>query len=71
LLISSDITRCNGISVYYIYIYFRYTRHSQNQFKSLEKAIQMCIKSLPSDLQKNYQDFSLFVEDLNIKPEVM
>jgi len=31
----------------------------------------MCIKSLPDDLQKNYQDFSLFVEDLNIKPEVL
>ncbi|XP_060875475.1 apoptotic protease-activating factor 1-like [Metopolophium dirhodum] len=50
---------------------FKYTRHSQNQFKSLEKAIEMCIKSLPDDLQKNYQDFSIFVEDLNIKPEVL
>lgn len=54
-----------------MYIFFyRYTPHSQNQFKSLEKAIEMCIKSLPSDLQKKYQDFSLFVEDINIKPEV-
>lgn len=50
---------------------FKYKPHSQNQLKSLEKAIEMCIKSLPSDLQKNYQDFSLFVEDLNIKPEVL
>lgn len=31
----------------------------------------MCIKSLPNDLQKYYQDFSLFVDDLNIKPEVI
>jgi len=31
----------------------------------------MCINSLPNDLQKNYQDFSLFVPDLNIKPEVI
>lgn len=31
----------------------------------------MCINSLPNDLQKNYQDFSLFVPDINIKPEVV
>ncbi|XP_026822292.1 apoptotic protease-activating factor 1-like [Rhopalosiphum maidis] len=50
---------------------FKYNSHSQNQLKSLEKTIEMCIKSLPSDLQKNYRDFSLFVDDLNIKPEVL
>ncbi|CAH1736793.1 unnamed protein product [Aphis gossypii] len=50
---------------------FKYTPYNQNQLKSLEKAIAMCIKSLPNDLQKNYRDFSLFVDDLNIKPEVL
>uniref|UniRef100_A0A2H8TPT9 Apoptotic protease-activating factor 1 n=1 Tax=Melanaphis sacchari TaxID=742174 RepID=A0A2H8TPT9_9HEMI len=50
---------------------FKYSSYSQNQLKSLEKAIEMCIKSLSSDLQQNYRDFSLFVDDLNIKPEVL
>lgn len=31
----------------------------------------MCIQSLPEDLQNKYRDFSLFVDDLNIKPEVI
>ncbi|VVC32819.1 Hypothetical protein CINCED_3A002930 [Cinara cedri] len=50
---------------------FRHTQRSYNQIKSLERAIEMCIKSLPDYLQKKYQDFSLFVYDLNIKPEVL
>lgn len=60
------------ISMYKIYIiFYRYTLRSDKQVKSLEKAIEMCINSLSYDLQKNYQDFSLFVPDLNIKPEVI
>lgn len=52
-------------------LFYRYTRRSHKQYTSLEKAIEMCIKSLPDELQKKYQDFSLFVHDLNIKPEVI
>lgn len=51
--------------------FYRYARRSLNQFKSLEKAIEMCIQSLPDDLKKKFQDFALFVHDLNIKPEVI
>jgi hypothetical protein len=33
-------------------------------------AIGLCVDSLPYDMKCYYQDFALFVEDVNIKPEV-
>lgn len=53
------------------YLFLRYTRRSQKLFQSLERAIEMCIQSLPDNLQNNYLDFALFVNELNIKPEVI
>jgi hypothetical protein len=33
-------------------------------------AIGLCIDSLPPEMKSYYQDFALFAEDVNIKPEV-
>jgi hypothetical protein len=33
-------------------------------------AIGLCVDSLPDDMKYLYQDFALFVEDVNIRPEV-
>jgi hypothetical protein len=33
-------------------------------------AIGLCVDNLPDDMKCFYQDFALFVEDVNIRPEV-
>jgi hypothetical protein len=33
-------------------------------------AIGLCVDNLPNDMKCFYQDFALFVEDVNIRPEV-
>jgi hypothetical protein len=33
-------------------------------------AIGFCVDNLPADMKCFYQDFALFVEDVNIRPEV-
>jgi hypothetical protein len=33
-------------------------------------AIGFCVDNLPESIKCYYQDFALFVEDVNIKPEV-
>ncbi|XP_050540508.1 apoptotic protease-activating factor 1-like isoform X2 [Daktulosphaira vitifoliae] len=50
---------------------FKHNRRSFHKLKSLDKAIDLSINDLPDDLQKYFQDFVLFVYDVNIKPEVL
>lgn len=51
-----------------------YRRFDQKGFKAVEhlwSAIGMCIDSLDSlELKVYYEDFALFQNDVNIKPEV-
>ncbi|KAJ9575329.1 hypothetical protein L9F63_025721, partial [Diploptera punctata] len=46
-------------------------RSSFSHENGLLGAIGLCVDNLPNDLKSFYQDFALFVEDVNIKPEVL
>lgn len=48
----------------------RHDRHRSEQVTLLYKAIGMSIDSLTEELKKYYQDMALFMNDVNIKPEV-
>lgn len=48
----------------------RCDEYRQEQITSLYKALAMSINNLTPQLQKFYQDFALFMDDVNIKPEV-
>ena len=45
-------------------------RYSFPQENDMLDAIEFCIDNLHDSIRCYYQDFALFVEDVNIKPEV-
>lgn len=47
----------------------RYDKHRQEQITLLYNAIELSIKSL-GHLKPLYEDFAIFMDDVNIKPEV-
>ncbi|XP_065223412.1 apoptotic protease-activating factor 1 isoform X2 [Planococcus citri] len=49
----------------------RCDKHRQEQITSLHKALEMSIDSLSPELQQYYQDFALFMDDVNITPQVL
>lgn len=51
-------------------MYRRCDQGRQDQVTLLYKALEMSIASLHQELQDLYQDFALFMDDVNIKPEV-
>lgn len=54
----------------YLYCYRRYDQYRSDQITSLYKAIGMSINSLTPELKELYQTLALFMNDVNIKPEV-
>lgn len=48
----------------------RWDKHRHDQVTALYKALGMSIDSLEYSLKEYYKDFALFMDDLNIRPEV-
>jgi hypothetical protein len=58
------------LCLYVIFFSRNLKRISFSQENGLIVAIGLCIDSLPQEMKSYYQDFALFAEDVNIKPEV-
>jgi hypothetical protein len=53
-----------------IFFFRNIKRYSFPQGNGMLSAIGFCIDNLPDNIKCYYQDFAVFVEDVNIKPEV-
>lgn len=45
-------------------------RRSLTRIQGIKPTLDLCISKLEEQLQEYYKDFALFLEDVNIKPEV-
>jgi hypothetical protein len=60
------------VETYVCIIFFprKIRRSSFSQENGMLGAIGLCVDNLPENMKCYYNDFALFVEDVNIKPEV-
>ncbi|XP_069696583.1 apoptotic protease-activating factor 1-like isoform X2 [Periplaneta americana] len=66
-----DVQRNPGRWEFYLDKLTRHDYGNINKSVSLQDAIGLCVNTLPDDMKCFYQDFALFVEDVNIRPEVL